>query len=129
MPSSTIHTALTYYSSEDVKTNFSDLVKENLFIVMAVIAAILVVILSLLLRSIRAERKAIEEERMIRVLNKKAFVDALTSVRNKGAFFEYIDELQERIDKKEIFDFAIGVFATISNRSTISTGTTRVTCT
>ena len=110
VPSSTIHTALTYYSSEDVKTNFSDLVKENLFIVMAVIAAILVVILSLLLRSIRAERKAIEEERMIRVLNKKAFVDALTSVRNKGAFFEYIDELQERIDKKEIFDFAIGVF-------------------
>ena len=110
VPNSTIHTALTYYSSEDVKTSFSDLVKDNLFMVMAVIAAVLVVILFLLLRSIRAERKSIEEERMIMVLNTKAFIDALTSVRNKGAFVEYIDELQQRVDKEETVDFAIGVF-------------------
>ena len=110
VPNSTIHTALTYYSSEDVKTSFSDLLKDNLFIVMTAIAAILIVILVLLLRSLRAERKAIEEERMIRVLNKKAFVDALTSVRNKGAYAEYIDELQKRVDQEEGLEFAIGVF-------------------
>jgi diguanylate cyclase (GGDEF)-like protein len=37
-------------------------------------------------------------------------VDALTSVRNKGAFSNYIQELQDRIDRGEQFEFAIGVF-------------------
>ena len=110
VPDSTIHTALTYYSSEDVKTSFSDLVKDNLFIILAVIAGILIIILLLLLRSIRAERKAIEEERMINALNKKAFVDALTSVRNKGSFAEYMKELQNRVNREEQTEFAIGVF-------------------
>ena len=77
---------------------------------MTVIAVVLVVILFLLLRSIRAERKSIEKERMIRVLNKKAFVDALTSVRNRNAYAEYIEELQQKLDNKEKLEFAIGVF-------------------
>ncbi len=110
VPDSTIHAALTYYSSEDVKTSFSDLVKDHLFMVMSVIAVVLVIILMLLLRSIRAERRAMEEERMIKVLNAKAFVDALTSVRNKGAFVEYIEKLQQQVDQNELADFAIGVF-------------------
>ncbi len=110
VPDSTIHAALTYYSSEDVKTSFSDLVKDHLFMVMSVIAVVLVIILMLLLRSIRAERRAMEEERMIKVLNAKAFVDALTSVRNKGAFVEYIEKLQQQVDQNELSDFAIGVF-------------------
>ena len=44
-------------------------------------------------------------------LNKKVYVDALTSVRNKGAFSSYLDELQKRLD--DPFDrpeFAVGVF-------------------
>jgi diguanylate cyclase (GGDEF)-like protein len=110
VPDATVHTALTYYSTEDVKTNFSDLIKDNLFIVMTVIAVILLLILFLLLRSIRAERMAIEEERQIRALNKKVFVDALTSVRNKGAFSDYIQELQNLVDQNEKIEFAIGVF-------------------
>ena len=110
VPDAIVHTALTYYSTEDVKTSFADLIKDNLFIVMTVIAVILVLILFLLLRSIRAERMAIEEERQIRLLNKKVFVDALTSVRNKGAYEEYIQELQNKVDQNEDLAFAIGVF-------------------
>ena len=105
-----VHTALTYYSTEDVKISFADLIKDNLLIVMTVIAVILVVILVLLLRSIRAERMAIEEGRQIRALNQKVFVDALTSVRNKGAFSDYIQELQNLLDQNEKLEFAIGVF-------------------
>ena len=105
-----IHTALTYYSTEDVKTSFTDIVKDNLFIVLAVIAGILVVILILMLRNIQSERKILEEERMLRTLNKRVFVDSLTSVRNKGAFSDYLETLQERVDQDEKFDFAIGVF-------------------
>ena len=110
VPDSTIHAALTYYSTEDVRISFAELIKDNLFIVMAVIAVILFVILILLIRSIRAERKAHEEERMVNDLNRKVFVDALTSVRNKGAFVNYVQALQDRLDKGEQIDFAVGVF-------------------
>ena len=110
VPDSVVHTALTYYSTEDVKTDFVDLVKENLFLVLTVIGVVLLVILALLLRSIRAERKLLEEERLVRDLNQRVFFDALTSVRNKGAFSNYIENLQDRMNQGERMEFAIGVF-------------------
>ena len=43
-------------------------------------------------------------------LNKRAYVDSLTSVRNKGAFADYIDEMQKKIDGgQEPPEFAIGI--------------------
>ena len=110
VPDAVVHTALTYYSTEDVKTSFSDLIRDNLFIVMSVIAAVLLVIVILLLRSIRAERKILEEEHLVSDLNRRVFVDALTSVRNKGAFANYVQELQGRIDRGEQPRFAVGIF-------------------
>ena len=109
VPDAKIHTALTYYSTEDVKTSFIDLMKDHLFIVMTVIALIMLIILFLLLRSIRAEKKILEEEHLVSDLNRRVFVDALTSVRNKGAFDDYIDQLQSRLEQ-EHFEFGIGVF-------------------
>ena len=110
VPDATVHTALTYYSTEDVKTTFTDMIKDHLFIVMFTIAMIMLVILVLLLRSIRAEKKVLEEEHLVNDLNKRVFVDALTSVRNKGGFDEYINGLQERLEKEEHLVYAIGVF-------------------
>ncbi|MBP5166162.1 MAG: GGDEF domain-containing protein, partial [Oscillospiraceae bacterium] len=110
VPDSVVHTALTYYSTEDVKTDFVDLVKDNLFLVLTVIVVVLLVILALLLRSIRAERKLLEEERLVSDLNQRVFFDALTSVRNKGAFSSYIGTLQDKMDRGEPVEFAIGVF-------------------
>ena len=45
-------------------------------------------------------------------LNKRAYVDALTSVRNKGAYTSYIDEMQARMDNAngQGMAFAVGVF-------------------
>ena len=110
VPEAVIHTALTYYSTEDVKMTFADVLKENLVIIMTVIAAILLVILILLIRGIRAEKKATEEERKARELNRRAFVDSLTSVRNKAAYTDFIQKLQERLEKGDKIDFAIGIF-------------------
>ena len=111
VPDATIHTALTYYSTEDVKISFVDLIKDNLFIVMTVIAGVLLVILILLIHSIRAERKILEEEHLVADLNKKVFVDALTSVRNKGAYADYVQNLQDQLEKQEdLIEFAVGVF-------------------
>lgn len=110
VPDATVHSALTYYSTEDVKTTFTDIIKDNLFIVMTVIASILLIILLLMVHSIRAEKKAAAEEHLVRDLNKKVFVDALTSVRNKGGFDEYMNGVQERVDKGELKEYGIGIF-------------------
>ena len=110
VPNAVIHTALTYYSTEDVKTSFLDYIKDNLFIVTAVIAAIMLIIAILLLRSIKAERKAAEEEKVIKSLNRRVNVDALTSVRNKGAYSDYMKKLQNRIDSGEKPEFAVVIF-------------------
>ena len=105
-----VHTALTYYSTEDAKVTFPELIKDNLLIVMTVTILVLIVFLILLYRGIRAERKARKEEHMVNALNKRVFVDALTSVRNKGAFYDYIQDMQNKLDAGERLTFAIGVF-------------------
>ncbi len=46
----------------------------------------------------------------IKSLSKQAYVDSLTSVRNKGAYADYIQKLQDKIDGEEQPEFAIGVF-------------------
>ena len=110
VPDATVHSALTYYSTEDVKTTFTDIIKDNLFIVMTVIASILLIILLLMVHSIRTAKKAEAEEHLVRDLNKKVFVDALTSVRNKGGFDEYMNGVQERVDKGELKEYGVGIF-------------------
>ena len=110
VPSSTIHAALTYYSAEDAKTDFMEILRENLPVVLLGIVSVLCLILFLLLRSLRAEKKATEEERMIRDLNKQIYVDALTHVRNKGGYEEFMQKLQLRLDQGETLGLAIGVF-------------------
>ena len=109
VPASAIHTALTYYSTEDVKTSVGDLVRENLLFITSGLAAVLLVILLLLLRSIHAERKVREEAHLIDDLSHRVYVDALTSVRNKRAFGDQIQGLQDRIDAGEQPAFAIAV--------------------
>ena len=62
-------------------------------------------------------------------LNKRANVDALTSVRNKGAFSDAIEELQKKMDAGGPPPvYAFGVFIT-SSRSTTSTDMTKATST
>ena len=43
-------------------------------------------------------------------LNKRVYVDALTSVRNKGAFSAALDDLQMKINGKTVQQFAVGMF-------------------
>ena len=109
IPDATVHTALTYYSTEDVKKDFLDFLQENFLIVLIVVLIIFIVIISLLLRGIQAEKKARAEEQKVKSLNKKVYVDALTSVRNKGAFHLYIQKLQEKLDSGESGPLAIAI--------------------
>lgn len=110
VPDSVVHTALTYYSTEDVRTGLLDVVKDNIFIILSVVAVILLIISDLIIHIFKAERKVIEKDNEVKDLNRKVFVDSLTSVRNKGAYTDYIKRLQERLDKDDDIDLAVAVF-------------------
>jgi len=54
---------------------------------------------------------AVHVKEHINDLNKRVYVDALTSVRNKGGFSAYIDEMQKQLDANpDEPEFAVGVF-------------------
>ena len=110
VPNGIVHSALTYYSTEDVKTSLGEIIKDNLFIILTVIAVILFVIVLLLLHNIRANKMILEKEDQVKDLNRKAYVDPLTMVRNKSAYNEYIKKLQDQLDRDEVIDLAIGIF-------------------
>ena len=93
-----------------MKMTFGDFIKDNLLIILVVVAIVLLIILILAFRNVKVVKKVKEEEHKIENLNRRVFVDALTSVRNKGAFNDYIQTLQEKVDGNEISEFAIGVF-------------------
>lgn len=107
VPDSVTNSALNYYSSEDVKLTGFEFIYQNLGTVMTVVAVILLVILILSWRSIHLERKAYKEKLHVKDLNHRANYDALTSVRNKGAFTEYMDGIQNRIKDGEVSEVAV----------------------
>ena len=86
VPASAINTALSYYTTEDAKRTFSDFIADNLGVVMAIIGAVLLVILSLLIHSVRAERKA---ARLISATE----TDEMTGLYNRNYFFQYANRI------------------------------------
>ena len=110
VPESITHSALNYYSTEDSKMTFGEFLRDNLGIIMSVVSTVLLVFLILSIRNVKLMRKTIKEDKKIKDLNKRVNYDALTSVRNKGAFTEYIDGVQSRIDNGESFGVAVGIF-------------------
>ena len=57
-----------------------------------------------------AEEAAKESQSKVENLNRQIYVDALTHVRNRGGYEDYIQQLQARLDRGEELDMAIGVF-------------------
>ena len=109
VPKTTVTSALTFYSVEDAKISFWEYVKNHLAVALAIVSVVLLGISILLWRSIRLEKKTKEEKNLVNDLSHRVNYDALTSVRNKGAFEAYIRGIQERLDKGEKVEFAAGV--------------------
>lgn len=86
VPSSTVNSALSHYTTEDAKLTFTSFIMDNLFAVITVIAIILLVILALMVRSMRAERKA---NKLIAATE----ADGLTGLYNRDFFFQYADRM------------------------------------
>ena len=107
--STNINAALSYYSAEETKTTLIDFIRDNPAVDIAVVVVIIALLTVIITqqRIIRAKKEVEESHNQVDALNKRVFVDALTSVRNKGGYFECIQGLQERLDNKEPLAFAV----------------------
>ncbi|MBR4557502.1 MAG: transporter substrate-binding domain-containing protein [Clostridiales bacterium] len=110
VPESITHSALNYFATEDTKVTFGEFVRDNLGIIMSIVSAVLLLFLILSIRNVRLVRKTLKGKEKIKALDHRANYDALTSVRNKGAFTEYIDNVQTRINNGETESVAVCIF-------------------
>ena len=114
VPGTTINMALTQYFSEDQKSNISllEFVRKYLLLVIAVVVLILSMLMMIIVqrRLIIAEQNAKKHREIADDLSKRVYVDALTSVGNKGGFDNHIKMLRERMASGEVTEFAICMF-------------------
>ena len=111
VPTASINAALNYYSSEEVDTTLSGFIHDNPYIVSSVLVMVLALVTIVIIqhRLIIARKKVDESQHMVEDLNKQVYVDALTHVRNKGGYDNYMQQLQSRLDQGEALEFAVGV--------------------
>ena len=86
VPSSTINSQLSYYITEEAKSTFADILKDNLDKILLGTIILLFIIAALMVKSRRAEKKA-------RVLIRATEMDALTGLYNRDFFLEYASRL------------------------------------
>ena len=103
--------ALSYYSSDNSKVTLGVFIRHNPIIVGALLVAILALIAIIIIqyRLIAARKEVEESHHKVEDLNKQVFVDALTQVRNKGAYEQWAEKVDEAIRKGEQEPFAIVV--------------------
>ncbi len=86
VPTSTFSSALSYYITEDAKLSLGDFIEDNLTGVMTGITVVVLAILLLLLRSVRAEKRA-------KQLISATEIDSLSGLYNRDYFFQYANRL------------------------------------
>jgi len=92
-----VYAALTSYSHVERKVSLAEFARENLVALIAVASLIAAVILFLLLRSAKAEKKAMERKQLIAVAER----DNLTGLYSSNFFHEYASRLlQEHPEQK-----------------------------
>ena len=86
VPTSTVNSALSYYITEDAKLTLADFIEDNLTGVMTGITIVILAILFLLLRSMRAEKRA---KQLISLTE----IDSLSGLYNRDYFFQYANRI------------------------------------
>ncbi len=87
VPESTVNAALSHYIAEDAKSTLWDFIEAHRLLVFAVIGAVLLLILILMIRSLRAEKKAAK-------LISATETDPLTGLYNRDYFLQYAGSMQ-----------------------------------
>lgn len=93
---SNVSAALNYYSTEDARMSFGEFITEHIWAVLAGVAIIALVIVLLILRNARSERRADAGEKLISATE----FDAITGLYNKSFFYEFSNRFyREHPDK------------------------------
>ena len=93
VPEAAVNTALSRYVAEDSKVSVADFVSDHIIAIAAITGAVLLIILALLIRSRRAEKKA---ARLISATE----TDELTGLYNRDYFLEYAGRLRREHPEK-----------------------------
>ena len=86
VPDSSINAALSYYIAEEAKLTFGDFIADNIVVVSAGVAVVVLTILILLMMNMRAVRKA-------KILISATETDDLTGLYNMKYFFQYANHM------------------------------------
>ena len=96
VPASTINAALTRYYAEDAKTTVTDLFRRNLIALLGALALVGGAFALLLLRGMRAEKRAGESQRLI----SETEIDKRTGLYNREYFYAYAERMyREKPDR------------------------------
>ena len=96
VPLPTVNSALSHYSSEDAKTGFVDLLKQYYGVIFGVIAVVALVIVFLVLRNAREEKRSQARQRLINATE----TDEITGLYDKKYFFIYANRLYQNNPEK-----------------------------
>ena len=105
VPAATVNSSLSYYFTEDAKSGIGDVIRQNMGIVTAVLAAVALLVVFLIFRNIRSEKKAAAEEKLISATE----TDGLTGLYNKDYFFEYASRMYRKHPEKRMDAFVLNV--------------------
>ena len=90
VPDATVNSALSYYFTEDAKSSFGDLIRQNLGLLVSALIVVAAVVAILLVRKSQAEKKVKEEEQLISATEN----DELTGLYSRNYFYEYAERMQ-----------------------------------
>ncbi|MBQ6343346.1 MAG: EAL domain-containing protein [Anaerolineaceae bacterium] len=105
VPKESIDLALLNHSYDEKKVSLSEFLRDNWAGVIAGMSAIFVVIISLLLQRLRAERDAIERQKLITATE----LDPLTRLYNRNFFFEYANRIYKNNPQKPMDAIVINI--------------------
>ena len=105
VPESAVYSALASHSYVVKKVSLAEFAKDNLAAIIAVAAVTAAVILFLLLRSVKAEKAAMERQQLITV----AEHDDLTGLYNKNFFYEYASRYMREHPEQKMDSVALDI--------------------
>ena len=86
VPDSAINSAMSRAVAQDARYSFNDFLEDYLWLIVTIVAIVLLAVLLLLVRSMRAERRA------NKLISATEF-DALTGLYNRNFFFQYAEQM------------------------------------
>jgi diguanylate cyclase (GGDEF)-like protein len=105
IPGASVDAMIASYSYQDEKVSVLAFIKENSASVIFVITAVIVAIIVLLMQSLKNARRANEGEKLINATE----LDPLTALYNKGFFFQYANRLHQEDPEKPMDAIVIDV--------------------